>query len=298
MAKRGRGRHGRRSPVWSPELGEAFLAILRETGNAQAAIRALGHGDMFYRRRREDPVFAARWLEAAEAADLALRARRDAAQSPFPSEPDEGPVPPLPLEPCVFPRPAAKAKPAVREPVIRRNRAGRLQLALTREGDWNSDVEARFLAHLRRSGAFLAAARAVGFHFTTIYERLRQWPAFARDVEEALREADVRLEYALVGHAHALVRRPEELRPECDDDEVPFDPVMAMRILAFIDARRDGGRVRGRRKGPPERTFEEAVASILGKIEAIERHEKLAKERGKEGGEPDPPPPGDEDGGE
>lgn len=295
MGRRARGRGGRgRSRVWSRKLGEAFLAILRETGNAETAIRALGHGAMFYRRRREDPVFAARWLESVESADRALAARRDSARSPFPARPG---APPPPLEPCAFPEPGAKAKPARREPVIRRNRAGRLQLVLTREGDWNSDVEARFLAHLRRSGAFLAAARAVGFHFTSIYERLRQWPAFARDVEEALSEADVKLEYELVGHAHALVRRPQEPRREDEeadedsdsDSDVPFDPVMAMKILAFIDARRAGGRVRGRRKGPPERTFEEAVASILGKIEAIERHEKLAKERRGEA-EADPPP--------
>jgi hypothetical protein len=261
--------------VWSDDLGDAFLAILRETGNAEAAIRALGHGDMFYRRRREDPVFAARWLGAAEAADRELRARTEAARNPFPDRPNG---PPPPVEPCAFPEAAATAKPALCEPVIRRNRAGRLQLALTREGDWNSDVESRFLAHLRRSGAFLAAARAVGFHFTSIYERLRRWPAFARDVEEALREADVKLEYALVGHAHALVRAPEEPPAEGEEDDPPFDPVMAMRILAFIDARR-GGRVRGRGKGPPVRPFEEAVASILRKIEAIERHEKLLEER-------------------
>ena len=276
MAKKGRGRHGRRSPVWSRELGDAFLAILRETGNAQAAIRALGHGNMFYRRRREDPVFDRQCAEAKAEADLALRARRDSAQSPFPARPDRGAEPPPAPGPCALPEPAAKSKPAWREPVIRRNRAGRLQLALTREGDWNSDVESRFLAHLRRSGAFLAAARAVGFHFTSIYERMRQWPALARDVDEALREADVTLEYALVGHAHALLRRPGEPPPD-GEEEVPFDPVMAMKILSFLDARRAGRTVRGRRKGPPERTRDEAVASILRKIEAIERHrERIA----------------------
>jgi hypothetical protein len=158
--------------------------------------------------------------------------------------------------------------------VIRRNRAGRLQLALAREGDWNSEVEARFLAHLRASGNFQAAARAVGFHFTSIYERMRQWPAFAHDVDEALREAGARLDYALVAHAHALLRKPGEPRPD-GEDEAPFDPGTAMRILAFIDKRRERRTVRGRRKGPPERTFEEAVESILAKVEAIERHEAM-----------------------
>lgn len=298
MAREKRGRHGRRSPVWTRELEACFLAILKETGNARTAIRALGHGPTFYRRRREDPGFARSWAEAVEAADLALRSRRDEARSPFPARPAGHGAPPSELEPCAFPEPAAKARSGP-EPVIRRNRAGRLQLAMTRPGDWTSDVESRFLAHLRRSGAFLAAARAVGFHFTSIYERIRQWPAFARAVEEAVREADVKLEYALVGHAHALVRRPDreggerEEAEEEDDDGPPFDPALAMKILAFIDSRRNGGRVRGRRKGPPERTFEEAVSSILGKIEAIERHEKLVEERRRRsGGEPGSIAPG------
>ncbi|HEX6375194.1 MAG TPA: hypothetical protein VFZ91_05695 [Allosphingosinicella sp.] len=239
---------------------------------------------MFYRRRRADPAFARQWHEAVAAADLALRGQQDAAQSPFLAAPD-GPLRPEPEPPaCALPEPAAKAKPAQPESLIRRNRAGRLQLALAREGDWNSEVQARFLAHLRATGNFQAAARAVGFHFTSIYERMRNWAAFARDVDEALREADVKLEHALVAHAHAVLRRPDEPRPE-GEEEAPFDPAMAMKILAFIDARRGGRTVRGRRKGPPERTLDEAVESILGKIEAIERHERMMKERkAKEGG--------------
>lgn len=283
MGKRGRGRWGRRSAVWRDDVADAFLAVLRETGNAEAAIRAIGHGDMFYRRRREDPDFARRWEEAAAAADLDLRARREAAQSPFPGGP--APEPATGTEPFVLPSPAAKSVPAPPEPLIRRNRAGRLQLALPREGDWSAEIEARFLAHLRRCGNFMAAARAVGFHFTSIYERMRQWPAFAAEVEEALREVDVKLEYALVGHASAVLRRPGDPAPE-GEEELPFDPAMAMKILAFIDARRAGRTMRGRRKGPPQRSFEEAVESILAKVEAIDRHRKLMKERQeKEGGD-------------
>ena len=58
-----------------------------------------------------------------------------------------------------------------------------------------------------------------------------------------------------------------------------------MRILLSSTGGRpadSGGRPR---KGPPERTFDEAVESILAKIEAIERHRKLMREAG---GECDP----------
>ena len=57
------------------------------------------------------------------------------------------------------------------------------------------------------------------------------------------------------------------------------------RIIGFLDKRKDGRTTRGRRKGPPERSFEEAVESILGKIEAIERHEKLMQARGQASGD-------------
>jgi hypothetical protein len=64
---------------------------------------------------------------------------------------------------------------------------------------------------------------------------------------------------------------------------VPFDPEAAMRILGFIDRRRAGNTTRGRRKGPPERSFEEAVESVLQKIAAIQRHKRLTEERRAEG---------------
>jgi hypothetical protein len=282
MAKRGRGRHGRRSAVWKEEVASAFLAVLRETGNAETAIRAIGHGRMFYRRRQEDPDFARRWAENAAAADLDLGSRKDSA--PAPSSPGPAPRPPGPEpEPRSLPEPSAKSKPSRSEPVIRRNRAGRLQLAAPREGDWNGEAQSGFVAHLRRSGNFVAAARAVGFHFTTVYDHLRRDPSFAREVDEVLSEIDARLEYELIAFAGELLRRPREPLAECGE-ETPFDPAMAMKILAFIDARKGLRAGRGRRRGLADRPFEEAVASILSKIEAIERHEAMMKAREQEEG--------------
>jgi hypothetical protein len=61
-----------------------------------------------------------------------------------------------------------------------------------------------------------------------------------------------------------------------------------MQIIGFLDRRKEGGlrraRGHGRDGGLPDKSFDEAVASVLAKIEAIERHEALlAKEREEEG---------------
>jgi hypothetical protein len=330
MGKSGGGRGGRRS-AWTAELGEAFLALLRETGNARAAARALGHPNLFNIRMRRDPVFR----RACRAAEAEADARLRLSEGPFPAmgdpfaatpEPaaEAGPVPPedgdspaghkrprrppppakktkapLATDPealggCL--RPGRKRKPSRPQPVLRRNSKGRMQVRLALEGHWTEEIEADFLARLRATGNFDACARAVGFQPSSVHERERKWAAFARDCEQAFAEADVTLTYRLTAHAHALVRRPGEAKAAgIEEEEVPFDPAEAMRILARLDARKYGRSGKGRRKGPPERTFEQACRSILGKIEAIERHEAWVKERedrekeeggeGREGGE-------------
>ena len=113
--------------------------------------------------------------------------------------------------------------------------------------------------------------------------------AFARECEAALAEADTVLVYKLTAHAHALLRRPGEAKAAgIEEEEVPFDPVAAMHILGQLEARKYGRSGKGRRKGPPERTAGQAIASILDKIEAIERHEALMKEKRAKGDEEDP----------
>jgi hypothetical protein len=274
----------RRRGVWGEAIRDSFLALLGESGNARAALRIVGHPNMFYKRRRRDPAFAADWAAAVEAVDARLRQ----AQSPF-----LGPIEVKSMPPDDSGRPDADAlggllKPGRKrpqrrpEPVIRRTSNGRLQLTLARDGHWTSEIEADFLARLRATGNFSASARAVGFQPASVIERTRKWAAFARACEEALEDASVALDYALVAYAHALLRAPGE--PPDQEEEVGFDPERAIRILAFLDSRRQGRTGRGRRKGPPGRTFEQACESILGKIEAIERHEARNKAReGKDG---------------
>jgi hypothetical protein len=267
--------------VWSPDLRAEFLALLRETGNARASARRLGHPHLFLNRWRRDPVFRRDCATAVAQADDRLRE----APGPFPVTAEFAPTYDLP--PIEF-----KSMPSGEEPpeqVIRRTSNGRTQISYVREGDVTSADEAAFLERFRSTGQFEASALAVGFHPSTFYRRIRKHPAFARDCEQARDEAEIVLEYKLVGQCHALMRRPGEDRPE-GEEEVPFNPEAAMRILHFLDRRRAGRFGSKPRKGLPERSLDEAVESILAKVEAIERHEAMRKEQAEREDEESPLP--------
>ncbi|MGA9581339.1 MAG: hypothetical protein WBR13_05155 [Allosphingosinicella sp.] len=283
----GRARPVRRAEVrWSVELGERFLDLVRETGNARAAAAELGAPNAFNNRMKRDPGFRARARAAAAEADARLRRAERAFPFPFGIK---GKLPTDAEALGGYLRPGRK-RACAPEPVLRRNSQGRMQVTMTREGHWTSEIEADFLARLAATGNFDACCIAVGFQPVSVKARARQWPAFARDCEKALAEADVNLTYRLTAHAHALVRRPGEAQAlGIEEEEVPFDPVTAMKILSHIDARKYGRSGKGRRKGPPERTFAQACDSILAKIEAIERHEAMMKEREAEEGDDSPP---------
>lgn len=271
-----RGPDVARSGAFTPALGDAFVALVAQTGNYRASARTLGHPFLFTSRMRRHPGFRRRCEAAARAADARLRL----AEGPF-----LPPVETKAMPPADEGRPPWGSKrPANNEPVIRRAASGRLQISHVPEGGWTAAIEADFLELLRNSGNFEWSAWAVGFTPGAVYKRRDEWPAFARDCRAALDEAEIRLEYRLVAHAHALLRRASGAHPGAQadaplpDEDVPFDPEAAMRIIAFLD-RRKAGRTGKRHKGAPERSFDEVCASILGKIEAIERHEALFGKR-------------------
>ncbi|MBV9930832.1 MAG: hypothetical protein JO013_07790 [Alphaproteobacteria bacterium] len=317
------GAAGRRAQVkrarvrWSEALGEEFLALVAETGNARAAAAALGAPHAFNNKMKRDPEFRRRARDAAAAAD----ARLSGAERAFPADEtgtadvgtrtaDVGtrtfsgkgtcpqPIVPLRTDAAAlggFLRPGRKRVSATPQPVIRRNSQGRTQVTFARAGHWTAEIEADFLARVRASGNIAASARAVGFQPASVHERLRRWPAFKAAVDAALEEVSDELEYALVAHATALARGAagdagdEAAAGDAAIDggaaaAVPRDPIGAMRILSFIDARR-ARRIGRARKGPPEKTLEEAIDSIMRKLDAIERHEKAFGQDGRSAGE-------------
>ena len=85
-----------------------FLRLLRRSGNARAALKIVGHANMFYKRRRRDPVFARQWAEAVAAAD----ARLSEAESAFPGGERARRLPPpnLPADPAALLRKGEKRK--------------------------------------------------------------------------------------------------------------------------------------------------------------------------------------------
>jgi hypothetical protein len=285
-------------------IRDEFLALLRETGNVRAAIRVLGHANMFYKRRRRDPEFAGLWNAAVAAADVRLAGATSrlvgtgmgTVTSNCPPDPASN-CPRAAMvarlggfavaDPATLLRPGRKRKPKRRGHVIRRTRGGRTQIALARECEMDAAAEADFLGRLRATGNFSGSARAVGFHPASVFERYRKWPAFARDCDAAIGEAEIVLDFALVAHAHRLLRTEAEkgTRTFSRKSTCPPDPLKAIRILSFIDRRRGGRTTRGSRKGPPQRSSEEAVASVLAKIAAIERHDRMTGDE--EGGNGD-----------
>jgi hypothetical protein len=269
-----RGRFGP-AVAFTPELADAFVSLVEQTGNYRAAARALGHRHLFNNRMYRDPAFRRRCEAAAAAADARLREADGPLLSPVE-------VKAMPPEDALPPDAAPGKRPAQREQIIRRTSNGRLQISHVRDGCITSAVEADFLARLRATGNFDASARAIGFQPSSFYRRIDDWPAFARDCREALAAAEVMLDYRLVAHAHALLLKTGEAEEE-EIEAVPFDPEAAMRIIGFLD-RRKAGLTGKRHKGAPERSFEEVVESIMSKIEAIERHEAMFG-KGEEEGE-------------
>lgn len=296
MGGNGKGAPRRRKGGWDPEPGRQFLALLAETGNAREAARRLGRPNTFHNRRRRDPEFRAKWDAIVAEVDGRLKGARSA----FPERKAAGEAGTFTSDcPGLRARSAeelggmlqpGRKRPQTRpEPVIRRTSNGRLQVSFAREGHMTSEIEADFLERLAATGNFNRSALAVGFEPASVKQRMTKWPAFREACTKALDEATAMLDFRLVQHAHALLRTGEEVRAERDEmeaagagggEEIPFDPAMAMRILGFIERRRAGHTGFGRRRNAPsERSFDDAIASVLAKIEAIERHEAMMKAR-------------------
>lgn len=220
---------------------ETYLEVLAETGNKRAAATAIGFG----RNRmdgiiKREPAFAVDCEAALRAAD----SRLNAAEWQF---------------------------DGVHDPefqTLRKRRDGRVQIIAVGPGRWSKRIEDRFLAILSQCGNVEASARAVGFAGTDIFRRQRQWPGFARRMEEAHQEADVRLEFRLACWGNTV--SPDGGEPVVDCPEVPFDPEFALRYLKWRQEKKAGRGRRGRAPEPP--SIEAVTETIVKRVEAIRKH--------------------------
>lgn len=231
-----------------------FLEVLRETGNRRFAAEAIGEEPRLMDQRRAfDPELDREWEAAVEEADRRL----SGAARPFDCPPG------TPLG------------------IIKRGRKGRLQLVAARDDQWNAEVEERFMEALRGCGNVRAAAHAVGFHQSTVWNRRRLWPAFAQALEEMLEEAELALEFRIACMGNNVL--PADPANDADAEEgdaespesIPFDADLAMRFLKWRDEKRRGGR-RGPHPKPP--SIEEVTETILRRVAAIKRHRQREAE--------------------
>jgi hypothetical protein len=225
-----------------------FLDVLRQTGNRKAAAAAIGIEPRLMDQRREhDPELDRAWEEAAEEAHR----RFSAARGPF------------------------DCNPVGRFNMIRRGKGGRLQLVAAGDGRWSVAVEKRFLEVLRMCGNVRAAAQAVGFSESAVWDRWRKWPGFAEALEMMLEEAELALEFRIAlmgndvpppdggGSDPAPVHLPEAA-------PLPFDRDFAMRFLKWREEKRRGGGHRGPCSKPP--AGEDVAEKVVRQVEAIKRH--------------------------
>lgn len=249
------GSEGKREPYGRLTAQERarFLEVLRETGNRKAAAAAIGVDPRLMDQRREhDPELDRDWEEAAH---------RGLSEATGPFDCPQG----------------------GRLNMIKRGKRGRLQIVAAGEDRWNGAVERCFLEALRVCGSVRAAARAVGFSEGTIWQRRRQWPAFAQALDALLEEVELALEFRLgcQGSDAAPAQDEEPGRGESlvPIKRAPFDPEAAMRFLKWREEKRRGRRRRTPHAKPP--TIEEVTEKIVRRVEAIKRH------RARGGGPPD-----------
>lgn len=248
----------RRRWRWTAQRRARLLELLGESGNFTASAEAVGTSyKALHRLRSREPEFDRQCEEAARVAHERLSESEDA----FEAEGDEFQA-------------------------IRRTSNGRYQLTAVPKGQWTRRTEDRFFAHLRETGNISASARAVGSDKSSVFERYRKWPGFARRWEEVLDETSATLEFRLACQDGAAGGEDAAADAAAESGRAKFDPELALRFLKWRHEKASGlARRRGTIPKPP--SIEEVTEKIVRQVEAIKRH------RARKGS-----PPSSEDGGE
>jgi hypothetical protein len=242
----------RREPAPRLRLSAAqkdrFLEVLGQTGNRRFAAEAIGvEPRLMDQRRAYDKLLDRQWRAALAQADRRLSGASG------------------PLD-CI----------GGALNVIKRGAGGRLQLVACGPKRWTRAVDDRFFAALSTCGNIAAAARSVGFSTSCIAQRRRQWPDFARRMEEALEEAEMVIEFRLatMGSIASDLDCRVAGAPRNDGEgaamAAPFDRDFALRFLRWREEKRRGGGRRGRVAAPPG--IEEVTERIVRRVQAIKRH--------------------------
>jgi len=226
---------------------EAFFTALAETGNQTiSAERARVSRGWVSLHRSTDPEFKARMEACTESARSRLSG--SASQNPDTEWSDiDG------------------------EQLVLRGTNGRLvQVARARLGQWTPDIERRFLRTLAATCNVRAACRDVGLSIASAYVRRTTWSSFAERWEEALEIGYTRLEMTLLENACNMLEVVEV------EPDAPIPPMTVDQAIQYMGLHRRQVKREGRRthRYYRRRTLDDVRASIIRKIEAIERHSK------------------------
>lgn len=229
---------------------QAFFAALAETGNQSlSAERAKVSRSWVSLHRAADPAFRAA-MEAAIAAAAASLGARGAAQGMAP--------------------PSGWGDVDGELLVIRGTNRGRTQVTRARIGQWNAETEVRFLSALAASANIQHACRTAEVSAASAYVRRHRWRAFAARWDEALEIGHIRLEFALLENANNILEGGEiDYAPDMPIPPMSIDQAMQ---LMGQHRRRIAGYVPTRGRWHKVLEFDDVRASVMRKIEAIERH--------------------------
>jgi len=239
------------SKKFTAQRRNAFLKALAQTGNQTiAAERAKVSRSWVHLHRSTDPAFR----EGMDAAIGQAKARLAGAVS---RAPDAGPD-----------------YHDGAELVVRGTNGRRTQIARARTKQWSPRVEVRFLRALGQTCNVKAACAEVEMTAASAYAHRDRWPRFAALWAEALEHGYVQIEMALL-QAGANFLSPSEVEPVPEITGMTVD-----RAIYLLHMHKHQVKLLGKRPGLYKRDIDrrldvEMRASILRKIEAIERHRDL-----------------------
>lgn len=247
MAERKRGKRA----YFTAERRESYLGNLRRTGNHAAAAREAGISPAAARRyRNRTPDYEALCATAGREA----QARLADAEGPEDGDLD----------------PAFES--------IRRGADGRLKIQARGKRRWSKAKEDRFFAVLRECGNIAASARSAGVSREAVWKRRREWPAFARRMEQALDEAEVSLEFRVAclgtNWTEEAEARDSGDAGESEAPPGPFDHEFALRFLKWREDKRRGQRGMTAALPPAE----DVRARLIRKVQAVKRHRARGEE--------------------
>lgn len=247
-------RRGKKRRYFTADRRALYLDDLRRTGNHASAARAVGitsGGARRYRKRK--PEFEDECVAAVHEAQRRLAG----AESPL-----DG------VNEAAFES-------------IRRGADGRLKIQALGKRRWSRRKEELFFDVLRECGNVAASARAAGVSREAVWKRRREWPGFARRMEETLDEAEIVLEFRVACLGTNWSEDSDETAGAAEAGKAPpapFDPDLALR---FLKLRREG-KIGRNAANAPLPAAGDVRERIIRKVLAIKRHKALEAKRRRE----------------